>query len=101
MKAYEMNDALQKQLDKMKQDYRVSLENISNEISGWHSTDHWDELIFRCHKYGGSAGTFGLDETSRVLKEFEIKLIALPRPLTDEEAQAYYQEAAKLFKTDL
>ncbi|NVK18290.1 MAG: Hpt domain-containing protein [Methylocystaceae bacterium] len=96
-----MNDNLQSKLDLMREDYRKKLKTISDEIANWQTADHWQELILRCHQYGGSAGTFGLHRTSHALKVFEIKAQSRALPIQDEEAQVFYQEAAQLFIKEL
>lgn len=96
-----MPDNIQDKLKLMQQNFRNKLRGIAAEVQTWESAEKLDDLLFICHKYAGSAGTFGLIETSHKLKAFELKLKQLPRPLSDEEAVALYREASSLLRTEI
>ncbi|WP_417782532.1 Hpt domain-containing protein [Terasakiella pusilla] len=95
-----MQDDIQNKLALMQQNFRQKLWDVASDLQTWQTADRFDDLLFLTHKYAGSAGTFGLGETSERLKEFELKLKQLPHPISDEEAIKLYQEASALLGTE-
>lgn len=96
-----MQDNVQDKLVIMQQNFREKLRTIAADLLTWETADKFDDLIFTCHKYGGSAGTFGLSKTSEKLKELELKLKQLPHPISDEEAVLHYREASACLMTEI
>ncbi|MDV7338703.1 Hpt domain-containing protein [Terasakiella sp. A23] len=96
-----MDEKTRQLLKKMEKDFQIRLQQTAADISGWESADRFEQLMAVCHKLAGSSGTFGFDETSRVLKAFEQKLKMMEPPKTDEEARVLYQEAARLIATEV
>lgn len=93
-----MSDSMQEKLAQMRIDYGANLQKIANDVESWRGAARIQELIFLCHKYGGSAGTFGFDETSDHLKAMENDLLALSEAPTDEMAETYFKKVALILR---
>jgi len=73
-------------LKELEKRFKARLSGDIEAIKTLQSEADLDNLISICHKLAGSAGTFGFQNLSMDMKEFELKLIKLKQTQISESA---------------
>jgi HPt (histidine-containing phosphotransfer) domain-containing protein len=93
------NPDINDKLAALKERFNQRLHDTQHTISQWQESTHIAELIEITHKLAGTAGTYGLPDLSKEMKQLELQLLEIKnREINNEQAQKFYHQAIDILR---